>query len=59
LSSAIACHLALGWDLQASVAQSRAYIVGAIAAGAGVTTGQGHGPLNHGYAPYVTHIKHG
>lgn len=59
LSSAIACHLALGWDLQASVAQSRAYIVGAIAAGAGITTGQGHGPLNHGYAPHVTHIKHG
>ncbi len=59
LSSAIACHLALGRDLQASVVQSRAYIVGAIAAGAGVTTGHGHGPLNHGYAPQVTHIKHG
>ena len=31
--------------------KARAYILGAIAAGADVHTGQGHGPLNHGYAP--------
>ena len=51
LSSAIAAHLALGLDLAQSVTQARSYVLGAIAAGAGVHTGQGHGPLNHGYAP--------
>ena len=28
-----------------------AMVAGAIAAGADVHTGRGHGPLNHGYAP--------
>jgi hydroxymethylpyrimidine/phosphomethylpyrimidine kinase len=51
LSSAIASHLALGLPLEAAVAQAREYILGAIAAGADVFTGAGHGPLNHGYAP--------
>ena len=51
LSSAIAAHLAQGLPLQQAVESARAYILGAIAAGADVTTGRGHGPLNHGYAP--------
>jgi len=51
LSSAIAAHLALGLDLAQAVTQARSYVLGAIAAGAGVHTGEGHGPLNHGYAP--------
>ena len=51
LSSAIAAHLALGLDLTQAVTQARRYILGAIAAGAGVQTGHGHGPLNHGHAP--------
>lgn len=51
LSSAIAAHLALGLPLVQAVQQARAYILGAIAAGARVHTGRGHGPLNHGYAP--------
>lgn len=51
LSSAIASHLALGLDLPQAVAQARAYILQAIASGAQVQTGQGHGPLNHGHAP--------
>jgi hydroxymethylpyrimidine/phosphomethylpyrimidine kinase len=51
LSSAIAAHLALGLPLREAVEQARRYILGAIAAGAHVRTGQGHGPLNHGYAP--------
>jgi hydroxymethylpyrimidine/phosphomethylpyrimidine kinase len=29
----------------------RGYILKAIAAGAAVQTGKGHGPLNHGFAP--------
>lgn len=51
LSSAIAAHLALGYALPEAVEKARAYILGAIAAGAAVRTGRGHGPLNHGYAP--------
>jgi hydroxymethylpyrimidine/phosphomethylpyrimidine kinase len=53
LSSAIAAHLARGLDLQSAVSLSRAFILSAIEAGAGVRTGQpgGHGPLNHGFAP--------
>ncbi len=51
LSSAIAAQLALGLELAAAVQAAHAYIRGAIAAGANVRTGQGHGPLNHGYAP--------
>jgi len=51
LSSAIAAHLALGLPLADAVIRARAYILGAIQAGAAVHTGHGHGPLNHGYAP--------
>ncbi|RYF25353.1 MAG: bifunctional hydroxymethylpyrimidine kinase/phosphomethylpyrimidine kinase [Comamonadaceae bacterium] len=51
LSSAVASFLALGEPLQEAVEKARAYILGAIAAGADVHTGRGHGPLNHGYAP--------
>ena len=51
LSSAIASHLALGEPLVSAVQKARAYILGAIAAGAQVHTGHGHGPLNHGFAP--------
>lgn len=51
LSTAIACNLALGMDLASAVTAARAYILRAIANGASVTTGRGHGPLNHGHAP--------
>ena len=56
LSSAIAAHLALGLALPQAVEQARAYILGAIAAGANVHTGHGHGPLNHGYAPLAQRV---
>lgn len=56
LSSAIAAHLALGLGLQQAVEAARGYILGAIAAGADVTTGRGHGPLNHGYAPVAQKV---
>ncbi|MEK9802325.1 MAG: bifunctional hydroxymethylpyrimidine kinase/phosphomethylpyrimidine kinase, partial [Curvibacter sp.] len=32
------------------------YILGAIAAGADVRTGRGHGPLNHGHAPVAMQL---
>jgi hydroxymethylpyrimidine/phosphomethylpyrimidine kinase len=59
LSSAIAAHLALGLDLPQAVTQARAYILRAIAAGADVRTGHGHGPLNHGHAPVPMHVLAG
>lgn len=56
LSSAIACFLALGWPLEEAIEQARQYVRGAIACGAAVTTGKGHGPLNHGHAPVAQRI---
>ena len=57
LSSAIAAYLALGHDMHTAVEQARAFIRHAIASGAAVKTGEGHGPLNHGFAPLVMHVK--
>lgn len=54
LSSAIACHLALGHDLPEAVKLAHSYILQAIAEGADVQTGQGHGPLNHGWGALAT-----
>ena len=56
LSSAIASHWALGLNLTEAVVQARGYILAAIQAGASVTTGKGHGPLNHGFAPELMHV---
>jgi hydroxymethylpyrimidine/phosphomethylpyrimidine kinase len=55
LSSAIAAHLALGHDLSDAVRLARTFILSAIAQGADITTGHGHGPLNHGFAPVPLH----
>ena len=51
LSSAIAAHLALGHGLEEAVVLARTFILSAIEQGAQVQTGQGHGPLNHGFCP--------
>jgi hydroxymethylpyrimidine/phosphomethylpyrimidine kinase len=59
LSSAIAANLALGHDLDTAVRRARSFILDAIAAGAGVHTGQGHGPLNHGHAPMPMQLRSG
>ena len=56
LSSAIAAGLALGLSLPQAVAEARRYVLQAIAAGAQVHTGSGHGPLNHGHAPVPMHL---
>ena len=55
LSSATAAHLALGHSLSDAVHHARSFILSAIAQGADVSTGQGHGPLNHGFAPQALH----
>ena len=48
LSSAIAAQLAKGKDLTDAVAEAKAYLTGALAAG--LDLGQGSGPLHHGWA---------
>lgn len=45
LSSAIACNLAAGKDLEESVRLAKEYITGALKAG--LNLGKGSGPLNH------------
>lgn len=51
LSSAIAAYLALGHDLRQAVTAAKEYISGALRQGADVKTGNGHGPVNHFFAP--------
>ena len=57
LSSAIAACLALGDDLPLAVQKAREFVRGALAAGAGVRTGAGSGPLNHGFAPQPMRLR--
>jgi hydroxymethylpyrimidine/phosphomethylpyrimidine kinase len=57
LSSAIAAYLALGRPLLDAVLGARAYVRAALAAGSGVRTGAGGGPLNHGHAPHAMHLR--
>lgn len=57
LSSAIACYLALGDTLVDAVEAARAYVRGALEAGAQVRTGAGSGPLNHSHAPQVMRLR--
>ena len=47
LSSAIAAYLALGHDIEKAVQSAKAYINGAIEAGAAYKIGDGHGPVHH------------
>ncbi|MBQ9120237.1 MAG: bifunctional hydroxymethylpyrimidine kinase/phosphomethylpyrimidine kinase [Lachnospiraceae bacterium] len=47
LSSAIACNLAAGMDLSASISHAKNYLSGALKAG--LNLGAGSGPLNHAY----------
>ncbi|MCC8172721.1 MAG: bifunctional hydroxymethylpyrimidine kinase/phosphomethylpyrimidine kinase [Parabacteroides sp.] len=51
LSSAIAAYLALGLGLHQAVVSAKQYISEALRQGADVKTGNGHGPVNHFFAP--------
>ena len=44
-------QLALGQPLAGAVQRARDYVQQALALGADVQVGHGHGPLNHGFAP--------
>ena len=57
LSSAMAAYLALGQPLLEAVLGARAYVRAALAAGSGVRTGAGGGPLNHGHAPHAMQLR--
>lgn len=47
LSSAIACNLAIGYDIKTSIQNAKNYVTGALKAG--LNLGKGSGPLNHCY----------
>lgn len=51
LSSAIASYLALGNDMVTAVRLGKLYVTRALEAGAFITTGRGHGPVNHFFSP--------
>lgn len=51
LSSAIASYLALGNDLTSAVKLGKLYVTHALEEGSWVTTGKGHGPVNHFFSP--------
>ena len=55
LSSALACALALGHDLVTATRMAKTYVAQALQHGALARIGQGHGPLNHGFAPQAMH----
>ena len=48
LSSAVACNLAAGFNLEESIERAKAYITGALKSG--LNLGKGSGPLNHTFA---------
>ncbi|WP_152047474.1 bifunctional hydroxymethylpyrimidine kinase/phosphomethylpyrimidine kinase [Aureimonas psammosilenae] len=50
LSAAIAAHLAHGLPLEDAVAEGKRYLSGALAAGAPLRLGRGHGPVHHFHA---------
>lgn len=51
LSSAIASYLALGYQLKEAVSMAKLYVTHALEAGSWITTGRGHGPVNHFFSP--------
>ncbi len=57
LSSAIAAWLALGDPLVEAIKNARHFVYQALQAGAHVKTGQGSGPLNHGFTPVAMRIR--
>jgi hydroxymethylpyrimidine/phosphomethylpyrimidine kinase len=56
LSSAIASYLALGYELSKAVSAAEEFVHKAILYGAGVKTGNGHGPVNHFFDPSTLKI---
>ncbi len=57
LSAAIASYLALGYSLTDAVESAKLFITRALRAGASVTVGKGHGPVNHFFSPRRLKIR--
>lgn len=55
LSAAIASYLALDFDVMEACMRGKLFVTRALQAGARVTIGHGHGPVNHLFAP--RHMK--
>ena len=55
LSAAITARLALGYALPDAVAAAKRYLNDAIAQGSHLAAGEGHGAVNHLYAPVAQH----
>lgn len=51
LSSSIAAHIALGESLEQAIQSAKNYLQQALISGSDVSIGNGHGPVNHFYAP--------
>lgn len=51
LSAAIASYLALDFDVEEACARGKLFVSRALRAGAHVSVGSGHGPVNHLFAP--------
>ncbi|MCI9606606.1 MAG: bifunctional hydroxymethylpyrimidine kinase/phosphomethylpyrimidine kinase [Muribaculaceae bacterium] len=50
-SAAIASYLALGYSLADAIKSAKLYVTRALEAGAYITCGHGHGPVNHFFSP--------
>ena len=57
LSSAITAYLAKGLSMAEAIAAAKNYISEAIRAGADIETGQGFGPVNHGFNPLKMQVN--
>ena len=55
LSAAIASYIALGFDITDACMRGKLYVTRALQAGARVSIGNGHGPVNHLFGP--RHMK--
>jgi phosphomethylpyrimidine kinase len=57
LSSAIASYLAIGLPLRVAIGKAKSYLSNALSSGAINKIGEGHGPLNHLFAPEPMHVN--
>lgn len=57
LSSAIASFLAMGYEMPEAIGNAKNYLSSALHAGAQISIGHGHGPVNHLFNPTKLKIK--
>ena len=56
LSAAITAYLALGYELLPAVRKAKTYLYRALEAGKSISIGEGHGGVNHFFAPQKTKL---